>query len=121
MRLWTWKLVSAGMRAELLLVLFDDVTLSLDNGVTYMVPERLASALFALNRKTKQQNSTRLGWGCGGGYLRDEQPSGLLGHPQAHGQTDDQVQDQQQQEAQPSTRREGGRRNINPDESLSPA
>lgn len=72
-----------------------------------MVPERLTGALFALNRKTK--------------HLRDEQPSGLLGHPQAHGQTDDQVQDQQQQEAQPSTRREGGRRNINPDESLSPA
>lgn len=39
-------------------------------------------------------------------YLRDKEPPRLLGHPQAHGQADGQIQDQQQQIGEPSTRRE---------------
>lgn len=38
------------------------------------------------------------------GYLRDQEPPGMLGHPQAHGQTDDQIQDQQEQVGQPPVR-----------------
>lgn len=39
-------------------------------------------------------------------YIRDKQPSGLLGHPHAQGQADDQIQDQQQQIGQPSMRQD---------------
>lgn len=38
------------------------------------------------------------------GYLRDQEPPGMLGHPQAHGQADDQIQDQQEQVGQPPER-----------------
>lgn len=38
------------------------------------------------------------------GYLRDQEPPGMLGHPQAHGQADDQIQDQQEQVGQPPVR-----------------
>lgn len=41
-----------------------------------------------------------------GGHLRDQEPPGLLGHPEAHGQADEQIQDQQQQIGQPPMRRE---------------
>lgn len=46
----------------------------------------------------------------GWGDLRDQEPPGLLGHPQTHGQTDDQIQDQQQQIGQPPMRQ--GKQNI---------
>lgn len=35
------------------------------------------------------------------GYLRDQEPPGMLGHPQAHGQADYQIQDQEEQVSQP--------------------
>lgn len=44
------------------------------------------------------------------GYLRDQEPPGMLGHPQAHGQADDQIQDQQEQVRQPPVR---NRKNMN--------
>lgn len=48
------------------------------------------------------------------GYLRDQEPPGMLGHPQAHGQADDQIQDQQEQVRQPPVRKPKKRRLNNP-------
>lgn len=50
------------------------------------------------------------------GYLRDQEPPGMLGHPQAHGQADDQIQDQQEQVGQPPVR--NGKNMNNPGGSL---
>lgn len=100
------------MRAESFSGLFENVTKNVSivgaiNGVSHTVPERCQSCLSAANenrddlkldeKQTPNTHST---------YLRDKEPSRLLGHSQAHGQADDQIQDQQQQIGQPSKRQE---------------
>lgn len=59
-----------------------------------------------LQEKNKKLDEKQIPPHTHSGYLHDEQPSRLLGHPQAHGQADDQIQDQQQQIRKPSTRQE---------------
>lgn len=69
-----------------------------------MVPGRLTGSHMQMES---------LPWGGGGwGHLRDQEPAGLLGHPQAQGQADDQIQDQQQQIGQPPMRWGGEKQNI---------
>ncbi len=86
------------------------------NGVPYMVPERLTGALsvcglWSMQRPMRTEMASETRWKAippctHSGHLRDKQPSGLLGHPQAHGQADDQIHDQQQKIGQPSKRQE---------------
>lgn len=47
------------------------------------------------------------------GYLRDQEPPGMLGHPQAYGQADDQIQDQQEQVGQPPVRNQKKKNRLN--------
>lgn len=89
------------------------------NGVTYSVPERLTAALSVCGLWSEQrlvrtemdnwpqtQDERNRAPYTHSGYIRDEQPSRLPGHPQAQGQADDQIQDQQQKIRQPSMRQE---------------